>query len=149
MKSSDKFPRLLVIGNCCLSDSTSNGRTLKNFLIGWPKDKLAQFCIRFEKPDYSVCDNYYCVSDRDALNAFKFKGAKNGTAIPSEEKNEKAYTQNPTQTTSDANAKKISRNAFSAYLREIIWSSKRWRGKYFDKLVADFHPEVILLQVGD
>ena len=140
MNSSDKFPRLLVISNCCLSDITSNGRTLKNFLIGWPKDNIAQFCIHFDKPDYSSCDNYYCISDRDALNAFRFKGVKNGTDLPD------GTQAAPAQA---ANAQKASRNALSAYLREIVWSSKRWRGSYFKKWVDDFSPELVLLQAGD
>ena len=142
MNSSGEFPRLLVIGNCCLSDTTSNGRTLKNFLIGWPKDKLAQFCIHFEKPDFSLCDNYYYVSDRDALNAFCLRGTKNGTCLPEE----KSQQISETQTSGD---KKIERNAMSSYLREIIWSSKKWRGSYFDKWVDNFAPQIILLQAGD
>lgn len=142
MNNSDKFPKLLVISNCCLSDTTSNGRTLKNFLVGWPKDKLAQFCIHFDDPDFSLCDDYYRVSDRDALNAFRFKGAKNGTDLPTERK--------ATITTEKAvETQKVKRNAISAYLREIIWSCKRWKGSYFDKWVSDFSPELILLQAGD
>ena len=149
MKSSDKFPKLLVISNCCLSNSTSNGRTLKNFLIGWPKEKIAQFCIHFEKPDFSTCDNYYYISDWDALNAFCFKGSKNGVVSPMEEKNEKTASRNATITASNFDGNKVGRNAFSSYLREIVWSSKRWKGNYFYKWVDNFHPEVILLQAGD
>lgn len=140
VNSSDKIPRLLIIGNCCLSDSTSNGRTLKNFLIGWPKEKIAQFCIHFDKPDFSICDRYYCISDRDALNAFRFKGAKNGTDLPDEA--QVTAPQAPS-------GQKVSRNALSAYLREIVWSSRRWRGSHFKKWVDDFSPELVLLQAGD
>lgn len=140
MNGLDKFPKLLVIGNCCLSDTTSNGRTLRNFLIGWPKDKLAQFCIHFEKPDFSLCDNYYCISDRDALNAFCFKGAKNGTDLPEQKQPSAAKS---------ADGQKVGRNALSAYLREIIWASNRWKGVHFDRWVDAFAPELILLQAGD
>ena len=140
MSGFEKYPRLLIIGNCCLSDTTSNGRTLKNFLIGWPKDKIAQFCIRFESPDFSACDNYYCVSDRDALNAFLLRGAKNGKKeiLDSNEENIPPITN-----------KQVNRNAMSMYIRDIVWSSHRWQGKYFKKWVDEFSPELILFQAGD
>ena len=146
MNISDKFPRLLVIANCCLSDSTSNGRTLKNFLIGWPKDKLAQFCIHFDAPDYSICDNYYRVSDRDALNAFEHKGTKNG-AVGLKGGQQKKISD--TVSAGSSSYKKTSRNAFTAYLREIVWSSKKWKGEYFDNWVKNFAPDIILFQAGD
>ena len=63
-------PKLLIVANQCLSKQTSNGRTLRNFLTCWPKESLAQFCTQLEKPDYDVCNNYYCITDVDALNAF-------------------------------------------------------------------------------
>ena len=140
MNNLNEFPRLLVIGNCCLSDTTSNGRTLRNFLIGWPKEKLAQFCIHLDKPDFSICDNYYHVSDRDALNAFCLRGAKNAVVNP---------TKVTTEASDQASERKIERNAFSAYIREIVWSSNLWKGEYFEKWVEKFNPEVILLQAGD
>ena len=63
-------PRLLIISNSCLSNSTSNGRTLKNFLVGWDSDKIAQFYLQNEAPDFSVCHNYYRVTDGQTLKAF-------------------------------------------------------------------------------
>ena len=53
-----QYPRLLIISNECLSSVSSNGRTLRNLLIGWPKEKLAQFHIRRTAPDHSVCDRF-------------------------------------------------------------------------------------------
>ncbi len=37
MNSNKKYPRVLIISNECLSLSSSNGRTLRNLLVGWPK----------------------------------------------------------------------------------------------------------------
>ena len=147
MNNLDIFPRLLIVSNCCLSNSTSNGRTLKNFLIGWPKDKLAQFCIHFDDPDYSMCSNYYRVSDRDALNAFKLKGVKSGVVDP--EQNRIAENSRNVTSTNSSDEKKVGRNAFSAYIREIVWDSKKWKGDYFDNWIKEFNPEVVLLQAGD
>ena len=53
-----EYPRLLVLSNNSFSKSNSNGRTLGSLLQGWPKDKIAQFCISTDGPDFEVCDNY-------------------------------------------------------------------------------------------
>ena len=50
--------RILIISNECLSTSSSNGRTLRNFLLGWPKECIAQFFLKSAEPDYDVCENY-------------------------------------------------------------------------------------------
>lgn len=108
-----QYPRLLIISNECLSNVTSNGRTLRNFLKGWPRDRIAQFCIRSNAPDYSVCDNYYYVSDRDALNAF-IKGKRATGQMP-------RAKCGATQAV-DTGGK----NALTMLLRDLVWNSMRW-----------------------
>lgn len=64
--------KLLIASNEPLSNSTSNGRTLRNLLLDIPKEQIAQFYIH-GTPDLSVCSTLYSVTDRDALNAFLLK----------------------------------------------------------------------------
>lgn len=128
-----EFPKVLVISNDCLSNSTSNGRTLKNFFISWPKSNIAQFCIHYNHPDYNVCNNYYVVSDRDALNSFLMKKKKNKLLVK--------------ETSESHNTK--SRNALTMSIRNFVWNSKRWLTKDFYNWLYDYKPEVIVLQVGD
>lgn len=132
------YPRLLVISNECLSMVSSNGRTLRNFLIGWPKENLAQFHIRNTAPDDTVCDNYFYVSDGDALKAFINGKSVNGV---------KTRDQNIiNQATAPVKRK---RNAVTMLIRELIWNSKRWAGAEFEKWLQDFMPEMVLIQAGD
>ena len=70
-----EYKKLLVVSNEPFSASSSNGRTLMNFFIGYPKEKLAQFYIH-GNPDESFCANYYQNSDNDALRYFLFKRKK-------------------------------------------------------------------------
>lgn len=126
--------KVLVIGNECFSNSNSNGRTLKNFFIGWPKENLAQFYIHDCVPDKSVCDNYFQVSDKQALNAFL--GRKN--------------SDDGAKDTSLPNARTTQgRNALTMLVRTVIWNSNRWKKYGFDKWVDSFSPDLIVVQVGD
>lgn len=128
------YPRLLILSNECISQGGSNGRTMRNFLIGWDKERLAQFCLRLENPDYEICDNYFCVTDAQALAAFK--GKKN-------------CQKNELNSQDDSNATKRKRNSIISYARDIVWNSGRWKSDAYKKWLSDFSPEIVLLQAGD
>lgn len=134
------FPRLLVISNSCLSNSTSNGRTLRNFLIGWDINRIAQFYIQNEEPVFDVCNKFYRVTDGQALRSF-FKGVPAGgiVEVPSEKSIEKSKATN----------KKRGRNPLTMFLREVVWNSRRWEKSSFKAWLDYFSPEVVLLQAGD
>ena len=134
----DKKKRILILSNECLSTVTANGRTLSNFLIGYPKECLAQFSVQSVEPDFERCDNYFCVTDGEALQAFT-KGKRVGKRIVSQKKEPK----------SEGTSTNYSRTALTMYLRDVVWSSKRWQKGGFTEFVEKFAPEVLLLQTGD
>lgn len=131
-----QYPRLLVISNECISNVSSNGRTLRNFLEGWPKEKIAQFCIRNTAPDYTVCDRYYYVSDKNALNSFLKGKRASGQLVES-------------QAIAAQAGGTGGRNPLTMLIRNLVWNSMRWAGKPFYRWVEEFSPELILLQAGD
>lgn len=133
-----EYPRILVISNNSFSNTDSNGRTLGNLFLGWPKDKLAQFCISTDGPNFELCDNYYCITDKDALKAFlHFRKAQGKRLKPLEEK---------TVTGSRGEGKKT---LLMMMARNLIWGAKRWKSKSFKKWVDEFDPEVILMLFSD
>lgn len=132
-------PKVLVISNECFSKSSSNGRTLGNFFVGWPKDNLAQFFLT-GKPDSEYCENYYHVSDRQALNALLRKNDTGGVA--EEELVIKQRECKPSD-------KKVKRNALTMLGRNLIWSLSPWKSKGYWNWVKQFNPNIVLLQAGD
>lgn len=46
-------------------------------------------------------------------------------------------------------AKRIKRTPFTCMIRELIWSSNRWRKSTFNNWINEFNPDVVLLQAGD
>lgn len=135
------FPRVLIISNNCLSRTDSNGRTMRNFLERWPKEKLAQFYIQNSEPDFSVCRNFFRVTDGQALRAFLGKGISGG---PVQEEKPEPLSGNPV-----GGGRKHTRTALTMLLREIVWNSRRWYGSEFQSWLDDFAPQVVLLQAGD
>lgn len=132
------YPRVLVISNNSFSNTDSNGRTLGNLFVGWPKEKLAQFCISTDGPNFELCDNYYCITDKEALNAFLyFRRAQGKRLEPVKEKTAKGSRGEGRKT------------LLMMMARNLIWGAKRWKSNDFKKWVADFKPEIILLLFSD
>lgn len=132
-------PKLLIISNQCFSMSNSNGRTLGNLLLGWPKECMAQFCLSLVDPNMELCDNYFCVSDSDAVKAFM------GKTIQAKKKDALLrQTNNP-----NPNKTKKYRTAFRMLIRNIVWKSNIWKKCGYDKWVDEFNPDLVLFQSGD
>lgn len=132
----NKYPNVLIVENECLSYSTNNGRTLANLLLGWPKENLAQFCISLNDPNYEACDNYFCITDHDALNALVKRRELNG----------KHEAIKPTGSNT---GKSIEKTPFTMVVRNTIWNTNAWRQKTFYDWVENFGPDLILLMNGD
>lgn len=129
--------RILVISNECFSETSSNGRTIMNFLRGIHPLQIAQFYLH-GNPDMTFCQNYYCVSDRDALNAFLHKKSEPPTSNMAEKKE---YD--------EVKDRKVERSCKNLVLRDLVWRSFQWWDHNFDDFINSFNPTVVLFQAGD
>ena len=111
-----------------------------NLFIGWPKAKLAQFCISTTAPDYDICDNYFLMTDKAALEGFKFFHKVKRCDIKANEN---------TQGNTIVGGKKQVKTPFKALIRHIIWSNKRWNSEEFRKWVDSFKPDLLLVMNSD
>lgn len=126
--------RILVISNEPFNASSSNGRTMQNFLRNRKPEDLAQFYIH-GTPDLDFCHHYFQVSDGDALRTFLCgkKKEKHGQPGGAEQ----------------SNTPKRTRNCRNLLLRNTVWQSMRWWDGEMDAFLDDFRPEIVLLQAGD
>lgn len=138
--SMSSYPKLLVISNNSFSKQNSNGRTLGSLIQGWPKDRVAQFCISSDGADFEVCENYFCVTDGDVLKSTlsmisaKRRDLKTGEKVDSNNKNGYRH---------------FKKTPFRMFLRNWAWDLGFWKGKEFYTWIEDFNPDVILLQNGE
>lgn len=133
-------PRTLVISNNSFSKTSSNGRTLGSLFTGWPKDRLAQFCISTTTPDYDLCDNYFLLTDRSILEGFKHLRKGKRCTI---EKNI------GTEGNTVVGGKKVFKTPLKALLRHFIWNWKRWNSNEFQEWLDDFRPNIIVVMNSD
>lgn len=140
------YKNLLIVSHNCLSQSGSNGRTLLNYLSGWDSEKIAQLYIHMEQPDFSLCKNFYCITDQDVLcSVLKRRpaGRRVGEESP-EDKN--VGSSNNGQLSAQ---RKVKKNSVIALIRELAWMSGLWNSKQLEKWIDEFNPQLILFQAGD
>lgn len=134
------YPRTLVVSNNSFSKTSSNGRTLRNLFIGWPKERIAQFCVSTTEPDYSTCENYYLLSDNSVFDGFKH--LKKGTRCNID-------VCKGTEGNTVIGKKRVIKTPWKALARHIVWRGHRWESTDFKDWVSDFNPEVIVVMNSD
>lgn len=137
----NKYPRLLIFSNNCFSKTGSNGRTLAMLMGKYPKDRVAQFYIQSEIPDFDVCANYFQLTDSEVLRAL-FTEKQPGKIV--EQGSVCKHESNGAK-----HKRKKRRTPFSMLIREVVWKSNRWKGSGFLNWVNEFSPEIVMVQAGD
>ena len=134
--------RILVLSNGCFSDTDSNGRTLAQMFQDFNKENLAQFFV-YGTPDFSVCDRYYKVTDRDALESF-LRWKETGGMV--DNLTNQSLKADPSTNTP---SKKVKKTPISMLLREFVWLVGRWQGNKLEQWIENFNPEAIFVSLGD
>ena len=142
MKNEAFYPRVLIFANNGFSKTNSNGRTLAGFFNGFPKENLAQFYIQNDNPDFDICNNYYCVTDAQALKSY-FSHKSFGKVIE-----ETDFIQKCEENSKKKN-KRTKKTPLSAMVREKVWNARYWKAESFDNWIDSFSPQIILVQAGD
>lgn len=132
--------RVLVISNNAFSESDASGRTLAQYIKKFRKENIAQLCVH-GIPDFKTCENFYFVSDKDALfSVLKLK--EQGKVVNNNLNNE---IEHPKIT----KYVPIKKTPLKNLIRYIVWKCGKWQGKRFNKWLEDFKPEIVLLYLGD
>ena len=143
-----EYPRVLVIAHNPFSDTQNNGKTLSAFFNGWPKDKLAQIYLTPDKPDYTVCENFFRITDLEVLKSFLKKNKCGGNII------EKGCTlENEKEKLHKSKLYVLIKNLFIKRLplmycvRNFVWKKvKPWKNSNLENWISNFKPDVVFFQ---
>lgn len=137
-----KVPKLLIISYNSLLSSNSNGRTMINLISSYPKDKIAQFYMSNDFPDYENCCKYYRITDMDVFKStflLKEVGQEVNPKIKENLENGKVYSE----------ILKKRKNQMIRFFRQKMWDISFWKDEKFNHFIESFSPDVILLQSGN
>lgn len=140
-----EYPRILVISNNSFSDITNNGKTFASFFDKYPVNNIAQLYFCLELPSYTHYHNYFRITDNDIVKCVLKRKGNCGNIV---------YQQVGLK---DKNSQKkykslfkiVKKYNFARIIREILWSSKKWKTELLNQWLNEFSPEIIFLCAGD
>lgn len=129
--------KTLVISHNSFSKTHNNGKTLSAIFSAFEIEELCQlFFTPIGGPDLDRCENYYLISDKDALNSILFR-TKCGTSIIE-----------PPRTTT-TNSKRFKPSVATRLIRTVVWRCASWYHGGLNKWLAIQKPNVIFYVGGD
>lgn len=139
------YPKLLVFSTNSLRRDGSNGKIIGELLFGWPSERIAQFYTYAEYPDSDVCDNFYRVTNAEAVKSLlPFK--KVGGIVSNQIKDRDIIHHSKDNLDGKRKPRK---NPLTLLVRDLVWGFHGWESKQFWGWIKAFAPDVILLQAGE
>lgn len=134
-----EYPKILIVSHNPFGLRASVGKTLSSIFTGWPKDRIAQLFFHNQVPDYSVCDNFYNVTEEQIILNKK------------EEVGKRVYNAEADIKLNDRKLdirSVVKKSNFFSLMRSLIWESKKWDNANFNNWVNDFSPDLIFFIAG-
>lgn len=141
--------KLLVVSHNVLSASSNMGKTLSGYFRGWNVDELAQFYIHSEVPMSGACENYFRITDKEALKSIVTR--KCGRIFGKEDIDSSRTTARTDSGLTAQIYQKIGRKrAPATYLaRNMMWRFSAWKSRKLLKWVDEFAPDAVFFASGD
>ena len=139
--------KALVISYNGFSDSNANGKTLKNLFCEFKSDELCQFYCGTDAEDYSFCDSFFHVTDREMLRSFyKKKSRVYNAAAQKNEGNESKLVQ---KSALPQSLRRYNYNFILRTAREILWKVSPWGRKEYKNWLKNQSPDIVFYMVGE
>jgi hypothetical protein len=133
-----KYPRVLIISHNPFDLNLGIGKTFTSLFKGWSKESIAQLYLHNQAPDFSVCSNFFHITEEQLL----FKRKENvGVIVDVDSK--------PGLEGQDSIIRNyVKKTEFFSLGRNILWSFKKWNNPNLYNWIETFSPDVIFFAAG-
>ena len=140
--------RLLVISHNVFSDTTNMGKTLSSYFKNWHPDELAQLYIHSEVPTSGICENYFRITDKEALESIFTR--KCGRTFGKDDIDiGRATSRTDTGLTAQIYQFGRKRSPMIYLARNAVWRFSAWKSRKLLKWMDDFAPDAVFFASGD
>ncbi|HHX67513.1 MAG TPA: glycosyltransferase family 4 protein [Gallicola sp.] len=147
MSVGDKsYKDLLLISRGAWRDDRNSGSTYTSIFASWPRDKISQLYCRPDKPDNTICERYFQISDKDILQSIFSFNKRAGKCFNTSSLDKKNKPSKEKKIIS------LIRNSDSYVLRiirELLWAIGRIDYEELDSWLNNIKPEIIHLSGTD
>lgn len=124
------------------------GKTLSSYFSGFEPTELAQFYIHSQIPASAICQNYFRITDVEAIKSIFGKPCGRvfgGDDIQAGRKSSSADI----GAMASLYQRGRKRTPIIYLVRNLWWKLSRWNSKSFRSWVDDFHPDCVFFASGD
>lgn len=151
-KGESIVPRMLVMCPHQFGDTDFN-KTITNLFKNWNKESLAQFYINEGTPSYSICANFFRITDLEVLNAnLKFKVAEGTVFTTNTVEEAKDGHNNDVSINEVAGLKSyvfqllrklITVSSSAVFMVEIAWRKRKWLSQNLVNWLDEYRPQAV------
>lgn len=135
--------KLLIVSNTPWDDSNSFGNSFSNIFGGNNNYEIANIYCQNGLPNTQVCKRFFQISESRIIKSIRYKSFSSGSEI-FEKKDVSTFSEKQVGYLHKA---KILRWQIFFWIRDLIWSTKRWKSKALDDFIDDFNPDLIFQPV--
>lgn len=140
--------KILVVSHNVFSKTSNMGKTLASYFKDLESCELAQFYIHSEVPTDSICENYYRITDKEAIKSIFTR--KSGTVLGKDDiRNDVVTSRTDTGTTAKLYQRARKRTPMTYIARNMWWRLGAWKTKKMRAWLDEFNPDVVFFASGD
>jgi len=140
--------RVLIISHNVFSATENMGKTLTSYFSEFPTEELAQFYIHSEIPTTNYCQNYYRITDKEAIKSI-FLGSSGRIFTKEDIKLHRISARTDNGVTGSLYQKARKRTPAIYLARNLWWKLAHWNTKQLHMWLNEFKPECVFLASGD
>ena len=142
--------KVLIVSHTVISRTNNMGKTLLSYFRGFRPEELAQFYIHSMVPtDDSICRNYFCFSDRDALRSLIPVGQQGRVYTAEQIQTEREDSRTAEGVTASVYQFGRRRTGGVYLARNLLWGMSRWKTERLKQWIDAFQPELVFFMSGD
>jgi glycosyltransferase involved in cell wall biosynthesis len=143
----DKPLKILIISNTPWDDNNSFGSSFSNIFGGDKNYDIANIYCQPGLPNTKVCNRFFQITEKGILKSILGKQKNSGQEVFQTYKREDQTVIFSEKDQKVLNKLKIIRWQLFFWIRDLIWSTGKWKSEQLDKFISDFKPDLVFLPI--
>ncbi|WP_426063472.1 hypothetical protein [Flavobacterium sp. DSP2-3-1] len=143
----DKQIKILIISSTPWDDNNSFGSSFSNIFGGNPNYEIANIYCLFGLPNTKVAKHFFQITEKGIVRTLLGKQKFSGKQIFTSVNENFPDTMLSNSEMKFVNKLKILRWQIFFWIRDLVWSTGKWKSKPLDDFITNFQPDLIFLPI--
>ena len=139
--------KILIISSTPWDDNNSFGSSFSNIFGGNSNYEIANIYCQFGLPNTTVCTHFFQITEKGIVQTLLGRQPYSGKQIFQLEKTNLSGITLSNKETKFVNKLKGIRWQLFFWMRDLIWSTGKWKSKPMDDFITDFQADLIILPI--